>query len=500
MREQRDKEIDWRSETSFANDLRTLVQAFTCRWKLIASIMLASLFVGLVFVWMSKPSYTAGVDIFVDPRERNLANLDVVPTGLGSSSQGADAALLESQIAILGSRPLLGRLIEKENLTSNPQFAGGGSGGLIRTLGKTLIYGPNAGDYGAVSPFDAALQKLQKSIEIKRVNQTYVLNITVTTGSASLSAELANALAQLYLEDGQSTINNSALEAARGLENRLDDLRKASEASQRAVEAYRSQNNLIGTQGGLTDEQQLTNLNTQLATASIATRAAKAALDEVRNAGATTANPLLSSDLATQLRIQLDQARSQEAVLAGTYGARHPRLTQARQNREALEQALKAELGRVFARAQSEYNRAAETEQSLKTLIAQSEQRVAGSNSASVKLRELEQAAARDRSLYDTFATRAKQAREQIALPATTARIIAPAEPPSRPASPKVGMIFAACLFLGTVAGFGLAWLLYLINGAPTSRPRSRQKPKPSLRERFPWLVRDEEVSGRRWP
>lgn len=458
------------SEVSLARDLRTLSQAFSCRWKLIAAIMAAFLLIGLAFIWVSKPSYISSADIFIDPRERNIVDLNVAPSGLGSSSQGADGALLESQIAILRSRAVLERLIERENLLNEPEFYGGPSGGisgLVKGLVKMLIYGPNASDYNQATPIDQVLQKLGQAVQVARVDQTYMLNVAVTTGDAKLSARLANALAEIYLAEGQNAVNEGALEAARSLESRLAELQKASDASQRAVEDYRRENGLFGSQGVLTDERQMSDLSIRIVNAEIATKAARAARDEIRRGGISETDTLLSSELTTQLRMQLDRARSEENTLAGIYGARHPRFVQAAQNRAALEKALAAELARLSARAESEYQKASDTEQALKALMTQYREQVAGSSAASVKLRELEQAASRDRALYETFATRAKQAREQIALPTTSVRIISPAQPSSRPAGPKVAIVLAASLFLGLVTGLGTAWLLYLLRGMP---------------------------------
>lgn len=460
-------------DPTFADDLRTFVGAFTSRWRLIALVMAIALGLGVAYLWTAKPGYTSSVDIFIDPRERKMVDLDVAPTGMGSSSQGADTALVESQVAILRSRSVLSTLIRREGLESDGEFGGAASEGLVAALrqgAKALVYGPNAGSYGQMSPLDLALDKLDKAVRIKRVGQTYVLNVSVTTGAPDRSAKLANALAGIYLAEGQQAGDDSALETARSLEARLEELRRTSEASQRAVEDYRKEQGLIGAQGALVDERQLAELTAQVVSASIATKSARAALEEVRRGGADPSSSILSSDIATQLRLQLDQALSEEKIAAATYGDRHPRLVRARENRQSLQRALQAELSRVSERAASDFQKASETEASLKALLDQYEARLAGSNAASVRLRELEEAAARDRALHDSFATRARQAREQISLPTTTARIISVAEPASRPSEPRVAIVLAVALFLGGVAGFGLAWLMHLLAG-PQSVP-----------------------------
>ncbi len=459
-------------DPGLADDLRTLFQAFSCRWRLIATIVGVFLLLGLAFVWVSAPAYTSSVDIFIDPRERNLVDLGVTPTGLGSSSQGADAALVESQIAILGSRAVLGALIEREKLELDPEFNGDSSGlaGTIRDSVKVLLYGPNFGDYTQATRFDRALAKLERVVKVKRVSQTYVLNISVTTGSPTRSARLANALAAIYLTQGQAAADDSAREAAHSLEARLAELHDASEQSQRAVEDYRRDNGLMGVQGVLVAERRAAELSAQAVSASIDAETARVTLDGLRRGGAGAA----VSEIATRLRIQIEQARLEEQTIARTFGTRHPRLEPARDARISLERALDAEIARILARAESDHRNAVSRQASLEAMLAQSEDRLARSNTASVKLRELEQVAERNRSLYDAFATKAKKAREQISLPTTTARILSVAEPASVPSEPRILVVFGVSLFLGVVVGFGAVWVMWLFLGPPaaaTSRP-----------------------------
>lgn len=459
---------DRRIEPSLADDLRALVQVFSSRWRLIVLIMATFLVLGLGFIWISTPAYTSSVDVFIDPRERSLVDPGTVPTGMGSSSQGADITLLESQITILKSRLVLGALVERERLDADPEFTAEASGpvAVLKSVAKGVLYGPNANSFSSQTPFERALSKLQDGVAVKRLEQTYVLNIAVTTEDPEKSARIANSLATIYLAEGQNASDQSTRETAQSLEARLAELRKASETSQRAVEDYRKQHGLMDTQGVLVDERQLTELSAKVTAASVATESARVTLDNLRRDGAVAA----TSDLATDLRSQLDQARSEESSLAGTLGPLHPLLVQAIEKRASLERALRAELDRVITRAESDYDKAKQTEDSLEALLAQSSNVLAQSNAASVKLKELQQTADQDRSLYDSFATKAKQMREQISLPTTTARVISIAEPAANPSAPKVPIVLAISLFFGVVIGFGVAWIVHIF--APTPKAR----------------------------
>jgi uncharacterized protein involved in exopolysaccharide biosynthesis len=465
-------------EASLADDLRLLARAFACRWRLMVLILLLFVLGGLAFVWLSPKAYTSGVSIFIDPRERGLVNLGVAPTGMGSSSQGADAALVDSQMAILTSRSVLGAMVERQHLDEDPGFTAVASGPIadLRALVATALYGPGHARAADVPPFERALARLQKAVEVKRVDNTYVLDISVTTGEPTRSADLANALAEIYLSDGQAVIDDSARESAVSLEARLAELGRTTEEAERAVADYRRQNGLIGADGVPLAERQVNELSSQLVSASVAAEAARTALETLRGGVGTSA-----SDTANQLRMQIGQARAEESVLADTYGPRYPRLVRAAEQRKALERALDAELARLLAKAEADERTATRQEAALKQRLAAAQEDLSRTNAASVKLKELEQVARQNRDLFDSFAIKAKQAREQVSLPTTTARIISPARPVLKPSAPRAPVVLAASAFLGCVASFGAAWLLYLLSGPPRRR---RAPPAPSLSKR----------------
>jgi len=423
---------------------------------------------GLAFVWMSPKVYTSSASVFIDPRTRSLVDFGIAPTGMGSSSQGADGSLVDSQLAIITSQSVLGKLVEREGLDRDPLFVSDKAGlidGLRRRVG-TLLYGDTTKPVDDSTSYNRALTALQKAVTVKRVDNTYVLDIGVTTVSPQRSAELANALADLYLSDGQTVVDDSARQSATSLEKRLAELGQTSEASQRAVEDYRQQHHLVDSEGVLIAERQLTELSSQLVSASVAAEAARSTLDVLRSNGAAAS----TSPQAQQLRTALEQAKAEEQVLAATFGPRHPRLVRAQLNRQSLQASLDAEMARLIASAEADLQNAEHRKASLEQMMTDAQDTLSQSKTASVKLRELEETARQNRELFDSFATKAKQAREQVSLPTTTARIISPAQPADRPSGPRSTIILAASAFVGAVVGFGIAWLLYLVAGPPKPR------------------------------
>ena len=163
---------------------------------------------------------------------RTVVGLDVVPTGLGSSSLGSDSGLVDSQVQLLSSRTLLTTVIQKEGLEAQAGPSRASLTGSISGLLKSLLYGPNRADFEGSTPFDRALSQLQSSLKIERLGNTYVLRVTVSSGSPQRAADIANSIAATYVEQGQDAINQETRQTADALQPRrarrdfgCDDLR-----------------------------------------------------------------------------------------------------------------------------------------------------------------------------------------------------------------------------------------------------------------------------------
>lgn len=468
---------------TLGDDIRTLARIFGHRGWMIAAIVASFLVVGILYLWSATPGYTSLVEILVDPRARNVVEGEVAPSGLGSSSFGADTTLVDSQAGIITSRSVLDALIDQNDLLYDPEFGrrGESMSASIADAVKAVLYGPNASAYDSQSPYDRAIEKLEQAIAVERVGNTYILRIAVTTGAADKSAILADGLAKLYLAEGQVAANSSSDEAASALEARLDALKQQAEAAQQAVETYRAAHNLIGADNLPVDEAQLRDLNDQVTAASIATEDANARLEELRRlatlpASASVSSNILTSPVALDLRAQLQLAIADVQSLSASLGPRHPNLVRAQERRAALEQALSQEFTRIVATAESDYQTALGKQQSLEALRADYVARQGSANSAGVELGNLQRVADTQTAVYQSFLTRSIQARQQVALPASTARIISPALPSSEPSEPKVTVVLGAAIFLGVAIGFGLAFLQHVLYGTPVASADARAR------------------------
>jgi TonB family protein len=114
------------------------------------------------------------------------------------------------------------------------------------------------------------------------------------------------------------------------LSERVEDLRKQVEESDRAVQAYREKADLVQARGQTISAQQLSELNTQLVVARTDLAAAEARLrgmrDLVRSGKISSAPEVLQSGYIQTLKQQEATLARQLAELTTRYGERHPQI------------------------------------------------------------------------------------------------------------------------------------------------------------------------------
>ena len=467
-----------------ATDLMSFVKVFRSRIKLISGTTIGVVFLALLYIWTTTPLYNSTTELLIDPRRKQTVDFEVSPSGLGSSAVGGDTLLLDSQIEVLNSQSVIDRLITSERLMDDTEFATGGSTGitrLLKNLVKLVIYGPHDASRRSTSLYDQTNRTLRKRLSVERRRNTYVISINMLSSNADKSARIANNLASIYIDETNNAASRLTREVATNLDQRLLELRTEAQRAELAVETYRTKSGLIRSQNVLTVEQQLRALTDRLSQAKadsqvqLATynqiKAAGASQDSDISAGAATSSKVMSNLLSTMARLN-----SQEADLLSTYLPKHPRVKRLQDRKQAIKKSLEREFVQILARLNVQYKSTLETVESLSREVSLLEGGVANSNSANLKLRQLEREAEANRVVYQSFLTRSKEAAKQIGLPNSTARIISTAYPSSRSSFPKPIAILAGSLVIGIIAGLVLAWASHIFGD------RSRKQHQPERR------------------
>jgi uncharacterized protein involved in exopolysaccharide biosynthesis/Mrp family chromosome partitioning ATPase len=425
------------------------------------------------FVSFAIPSrYQATAQLIIDPRELRILQNEVTPGAVGSDSTTAYA---ESQARVIASDSVKMRLIERENLDTDPEFVGNGSSGIGAVLLRSLW-----GDTGPsknTDPMLAALRALEKKIVVRRGERTFVIDVSATSEDPEKAARLANGLANAYLDDQSSVRSETAKRTAAALGGRLVELRQKLRDAEDKAEQFKASKDIVGVGGKLVNDEQLSLLNAQLQGLRAKTVEARAKYEQVRAIrGASIESAALpeavASNTITALRSQLGAALNREADMLAAMGPRHPALTAARSQVQDARRQIADELGRIGQAARVDLDRTLAAEKALTAQVETLKRAQTEASRSFVELREFEREIESARAIYEAFFRRAREAAEQVGVDTTNARIISAAAPPDTAsgASRKAIVLLGCLLGLGLGTGFALA-RRFLGKSAPAALP-----------------------------
>jgi len=198
-------------------------------WRRCVTWMLASVCAGIAFIVLSPAYYTASSTILLEDRTLRP------PAELVGVAIATDPAYSESQVQVLQSDEVLGRVVDQNRLGENEEFgkAGGGLRALVSYLASAFL-GPRA----QVTPRHTATVNIRRGLSIKRVSTSNVVEIEFTSRNPVSAVMIANAIGQTYIDTQLELKRQARADAASQLQDRLAELRKkAFPLDQRAPDA-----------------------------------------------------------------------------------------------------------------------------------------------------------------------------------------------------------------------------------------------------------------------
>lgn len=442
-------------------DLASIVGVLRLRWPIIAFATALCVGLGFVYLLVTPPTFTATSLMIIDNKAPNILRQDSV-----YEEVKYDTAAVDSEVEVLRSESVLGSVVEELELDKDPAFLGAGGRGLIGQLIAGL--GGVFGDAADSAPTAEALERkaidiLKSNISIGRVGRTLVLQIGYSSTNPAMAAKIANAIPDAYITEQLSAKFEATGRAGVWLEERLKELATKAREADISVEKYKTENRIVDTGRGLLDEQQLSEVVTQLVSARASTAEAKARLDRI-SAIQTSGIPdaavtdVLGNEVITRYRQQYLDATKQETDWSRRYGRNHDAVVKLRNDMVELQKAIQAEIGRIAETYKSDYDIARAREQSLETGMQGAIRQATTTNSAQVDLRGLQSTSQSYRTLYDTFLARSMQATQQQSLPITDARVITNASVPREKSAPKGSFVLGLAAALGLCFGVGGAF------------------------------------------
>lgn len=396
---------------------------------LLVTFVIFAMVLGATF--LMTPQYYAQATLKIDPTARTLADEDQ-----RSTSPQADQSRISTETQILKSRVIAEKVVDELDLAQDPEFQDG------------LEQRPDA------QPRDLAIDQFLDMVSITRDSDDYIVNVGFKSRDPQKAADIANAIAQTYVQNTIADRSDLAGEQAKWLESRMKALGAEVQSQEAQVASYKSQSGIVqgATQGTITD-QQVGPLSVQLAEAESEAAAANAdiaaARGQIARGNLTAVSGVLNSPVIADLRRQRAQASAEKAEIQVRYGSKHPEFSRINEQIRDLSDALEAEANRIVAGLESKARSASARAANLRASLSMIRGEQAQNTRAAVIADSLEREIKTKQSAYEDLARRLEQVSQIQRDLLPSAVVIERAVPPRHISSPNRLLFAVLGLMLG---------------------------------------------------
>ncbi|MGN6149282.1 MAG: GumC family protein, partial [Rhizomicrobium sp.] len=417
----------------------------------------------LVVTFFLTPMYQSTAVIMLDTRHEQVVDVQAVLSNLPS-----DTFVVDSEVQVLQSPALAHRVIAKLHLDKDPEFNGSlqpqnpisQAIGAVKSGARILLsyvgVEPASDVKSADRTEESVAQAFEKNLTISRQGLTYVINIGFWSEDPAKAVRIVNAVAQTYIEQQKDMKANATHQANVLIARHVEKLKTQVHDAEQAVADYKSKHGLLNAVGAPLTEQEITALNTQLASAQAqeAEEEGKLAADtqQFHSGGTNGVGQAAMSDTVRELRGQQATLLQENADLSKRYGPKHPARIKVQNQLAAINGAIAAEVTRIISQQKAVTQAARQRTASLAASVNRDRNTLALNNTAGVKLAELQRDADAVRGVYESFLSRLKQTSSQEDLQDADAQIVSPGNIPLKPSRPSWTLAMAIAALFAALA------------------------------------------------
>ncbi len=464
----------------FGHYLRLLLHN---KWKIAAFVFVVTAIV-VMLVKPMRSVYQADTTVMIESGRSNIVEIQDV---YGTNTQNRE--YYATQYEIIQSRGLIERVVDRLKLTTHPEYDP------RQKEEKKSFFSLPKKETAPVS--DEALEvairrdivdNFRSSLSVEPLFGTHIVNIGFKSHDPDLAADVANAMADVYIESYLEARLDVAKKATSWLSGRLGELRQNLQESEERLQEYREREKLVDVQGVRTlDAAELAQLREDYVDARQKRAQAEALYQQVRDfeslsTGELLAIPAILNNSIIQRLVEAKSTSDRKVVeLSRRYGEKHPAMQAALSEQTEVAGDLNARLRTVSQGIYSSYQAALRAEQDLSRQINSTRGRLQTVSRKEVRLRELEREVATNRQLYDLFLSRGKETDESSRIEEPPARVIDLAIAPIIPVGPNKKKFVMAALILSIALSVGLIILLDLLDSTVRTAEDVENKLKISM-------------------
>ncbi|MBJ2129445.1 polysaccharide biosynthesis tyrosine autokinase [Alteromonas sp. IB21] len=469
------------------------------KWRIVSLAGIVTLLVALVVLSMT-PIYQATSSLLIESEETNIVSIEQV-YGLDASKK----EYFETQYEILKSRHIAEKVVDKLNLGENPIFTqyleeeSSFIDDAKAFLKSVLTFLPQK-EVEPLSAEEAAQQRKEQlislfseNLSISPVANTQVVKISYMSESPKLAAQIANTVADVYIENYLEAKFDMTSKATTWLNDSLAGLRNKLEASERKLADFYEREQVVDLDGvvGLASEE-LQGLSEQLLVAENRLKQTQIIFEQVQDFNGDPAEladmPAVQNHPSVQNVKEAELlAESNVSELSKIYGPKHQKMISAQAELASIKQTLINQVRSLISGINSEYRQAESQVNSLRVSVARAKEEYRKLTTLESKRKILQREVDTNQQLYDSFFTRLQETSEVEGFETANARVLDKATIPLIPAKPKKSLILAATLILSLGFGVFIALVLDFLNSGIRSVDDVERKLGQRMMGLIPW-------------
>lgn len=406
------------------------------KWIILGILLLTVTVTTLVSLWLPK-EYTATTTLIVDSKGKDPFTGQLLPVQMFPG-------YMATQIDVINSAQVANKVVHDLKLADSPgtheQF-------IQATDGK-----------GTINQWLADL--LLKKINAEPSRESSTISLSFTGTDPQFAALVANAFAKSYIETSLDLRLAPAKQNAEWFDKQIVQLREKLDQAQQKLTAYQREKGIVES-----DERMDVETRRMAELAAQMVGAQSAAFDaSSRTRDGSSLPEVINNPVVQGLKAQVAQGEGKLADLAKQVGTNHPEYQRTQAEVNSYKAKLATELKTATRGVGATAGAARQRVNQLNAAYEQQKKRILGSKQQREEATLLARDVLNAQQIYDSALQRYGQSRMEAQSTQTDISVLNPAVPPIQPSRPKVLLNIVLSIFLGTLLGVGIGFLVELLD------------------------------------
>jgi capsular exopolysaccharide synthesis family protein len=305
-----------------------------------------------------------------------------------------------------------------------------------------------------------------RNLKVVRPPNTYLLLVSYRSPDARLAANVANEIANSYLQHTYTLRIKSSASLSTFVERQIEDLKAKMERSAQRQGQFERELNVINPEEKTSIlSARLLQLNAEYTNAQ-ADRVRKESQYNSMKSGTLEAAQISSQGEALiKLSERVNEARQRLAVVKSTYGANHPEYKKVASDVTEMQRQFEDLRRNIAGRIEADYNQARNREVMLKHSVEETKNEFDSLNTRSFQYQQLKREADGDKKLYDELNRKIQEAGINAGFQNNSMiRIADEARAAARPVFPSLRLNLLLAMLFATLIGVGGAVLTDMLD------------------------------------